>query len=179
MTLRKIHREAHPGPFRSDRFPEPKESELVVVGAYRQTGREVKLRSEAARALLDLMAQARAAGVSVIPISGFRTVAYQESLFKKAVAKYGSEDAAVRWVGRPGHSEHHTGLVVDLGEEESPDCDVEPPFESTRAFHWLQNHAARFGFELSYPRGNARGVHYEPWHWRYVGTPEARQVFHL
>ena len=157
-------------------YSEPAETELVVVGRYRQTGREVKLRTDAAAALLDLMAQARAAGVAIIPISGFRTIDYQATLFQKAVAKYGSEDAAVRWVGRPGHSEHHTGLAVDLGEEESPACDVEPPFEETRAFHWLQTHAAHFGFELSYPRNNPRGVHYEPWHWRFIGTPEARQI---
>jgi len=159
-------------------YTEPAETELVTVGRYRQTGRAVKLRSDAARALLELMARARSDGVAIIPISGFRTVAYQEMLFQKAMVKYGSEDAAVRWVGRPGRSEHHTGLVVDLGEEESPACDVEPPFAETRAFRWLQDHAARFGFELSYPQDNPQGVHYEPWHWRFVGTPAARQVFH-
>ena len=37
--------------------------------------------------------------------------------------------------------------------------------------------AAGFGFELSYPRNNLRGVHYEPWHWRFVGTPVAGQIF--
>jgi LAS superfamily LD-carboxypeptidase LdcB len=158
-------------------YKEPAETELVVVGKYRQTDREVKLRADAAGALLSLMTQARAAGVAIIPISGFRTIAYQESLFQRAVVKYGSEDAAVRWVGRPGHSEHHTGLVVDLGEEESPACDVEPPFEKTRAFGWLQANAVYFGFELSYPRDNPRGVHYEPWHWRFIGTPEAKQIF--
>jgi zinc D-Ala-D-Ala carboxypeptidase len=157
-------------------YTEPAEAEMVTVGRYRQTGREVKLRADAANALLDLLAQARGDGVVIIPISGFRTAAYQEVLFQKAVAKYGSEAAAVRWVGRPGHSEHHTGLVVDLGEEDSPACDVEPLFEKTRAFDWLKSHAARFGFELSYPRDNPRGVHYEPWHWRFIGTPEAKQI---
>ncbi len=177
MISREIPKKIRQNEIRTNRFSEPNESELVVVGRYRQTGREVKLRSDAARALLDLMAQARNEGVAIMPISGFRTIAYQEALFQKAVAKYGSEDAAVRWVGRPGHSEHHTGLVVDLGEEESPACDVEPPFEKTRAFRWLQKNAAQFGFELSYPRDNPRGVHYEPWHWRFIGTPEAKQIF--
>jgi D-alanyl-D-alanine carboxypeptidase len=68
-------------------------------------------------------------------------------------------------------------LAVDLGDGNEPACDVEPPFEETRASRWLQANAARFGFELSYPRNNPRGVHYEPWHWRFVGTPEAKQVF--
>jgi D-alanyl-D-alanine carboxypeptidase len=158
-------------------FTEAAENELIIVGEYRQSGRKVKIRVDAAAALLNLMTEARTAGVIIIPISGFRTIAYQESLFQKAVAKYGSEDAAVRWVARPGHSEHHTGLAMDLGDEENPACDVEPPFEETRAFHWLQQNAAHFGFELSFPRNNPRGVNYEPWHWRFVGTPEAKQVF--
>jgi D-alanyl-D-alanine carboxypeptidase len=156
---------------------EAAENELVVVGRYRQTSREVRLRTEAAAALLNLMTQARADGVAIIPISGFRTFAYQESLFQKAVAKYGSEDAAVRWVAHPGHSEHHTGLAVDLGDGNEPACDVEPPFEETRASQWLQVNAAQFGFELSFPRDNPRGVNYEPWHWRFVGTPKTKQVF--
>jgi len=156
---------------------ETAENELVVVGEYRQSGRKVKMRADAAAALRDLMTQAAAAGVAIIPISGFRAIAYQESLFRKAVAKYGSEDAAVRWVARPGHSEHHTGLAVDLGDGDHPVCDVEPTFEETPAFHWLQENAAQFGFELSFPRNNPRGVNYEPWHWRFVGTPEAKQVF--
>jgi D-alanyl-D-alanine carboxypeptidase len=156
---------------------EANENELVVVGEYRHSGRKVKMRADATAALQSLMTQARTAGVAIIPISGFRSVAYQETLFQKAVTKYGSENAAVRWVARPGNSEHHTGLAIDLGDEENPASDVEPPFEQTRAFDWLQQNAAQFSFELSFPRNNSRGVNYEPWHWRFVGTPEAKQIF--
>lgn len=157
-------------------FVEAAEEELAVVGKYRQSGRKVQMRTDAAAALRDLMDQARAAGVGIIPISGFRSVKYQEALFRKAMLKYGSEDAAVRWVARPGHSEHHTGLAIDLGDEANPACDVESPFEETPAFRWLQENAAKFGFELSFPRENSRGVNYEPWHWRFIGTPAAREI---
>jgi zinc D-Ala-D-Ala carboxypeptidase len=164
-------------PSGSPQFAEATEGELAAVGNYRQTGRVVKMRADAAAAFLDLTKQARAEGVEIIPISGFRSGEYQKTLFGKAVVKYGTEDAAVRWVARPGRSEHQTGLAIDLGDGKNPACDVEPPFEETPAFHWLQKNAARFGFELSYPRNNPRGVHYEPWHWRFVGMPEAKQVF--
>jgi D-alanyl-D-alanine carboxypeptidase len=153
------------------------ENELSVVGEYRQTGRKVKLRADAAAALRNFITQALTDGVVIIPISGFRTFAYQESLFRKEVAKYGSEDAAVRWVARPGNSEHHTGLAIDVGDGGNPACDVEPPFEKTRAFDWLQQNASHFGFELSFPRNNPLGVNYEPWHWRFVETPEAKQIY--
>jgi D-alanyl-D-alanine carboxypeptidase len=158
-------------------YAEATESELAAVGNYRQTGRIVKMRADAAAAFLIMTKQAWAEGVEIIPISGFRSSEYQETLFQRAVIKYGSEDAAVRWVARPGRSEHQTGLAIDLGDGKAPACDVEPPFEETPAFDWLQRNAARFGFELSYPRNNPRGVHYEPWHWRFVGSPEAKQIF--
>jgi zinc D-Ala-D-Ala carboxypeptidase len=158
-------------------FAEATERELVAVGNYRQTRRTVKMRADAAAAFLDLTKQARVDGVEIIPISGFRSSKYQETLFQRAVVKYGSEDAAVRWVARPGRSEHQTGLAIDLGDGGNPAGDVEPPFEDTPAFHWLEKNAARFGFELSYPRNNPGGVHYEPWHWRFFGTPEAKQTF--
>jgi D-alanyl-D-alanine carboxypeptidase len=158
-------------------YSEALKATLIVVGKYRQTGREVQMRADAGKGLLSLMAQARVSGVGIIPISGFRTTGYQESLFQKAVAKYGSEDAACRWVARPGYSEHHTGLAIDLGDDANPDCDVESSFETTGAFHWLQQHAQQFGFELSFPRNNAWGINYEPWHWRFIGTPEAKFIF--
>ncbi|HXR46744.1 MAG TPA: M15 family metallopeptidase [Candidatus Limnocylindrales bacterium] len=171
--MNKPDTEKQPGPLR---FAEASEAELVVVGEYRQSGRRVKMRVDAAAAWRQMIDQASVAGVGIIPISGFRSAEYQEMLFRKATAKYGSEDEAVRWVARPGFSEHHTGLAIDLGDGEHPACDVEPPFEETPAFRWLEKDAERFGFELSYPRNNPRGVHYEPWHWRFVGTPEAKSI---
>lgn len=159
------------------KFEEARPSELTVVCRYRDTDREVKLRADASAALSRLLAEAKAAGNPIMPISGFRTIEYQLGLFQKAIVKHGSEEAAGRWVARPGYSEHHTGLAVDVGVEDDPSLDVETRFEETSAFRWLQQNAERFGFELSYPRNNTRGINYEPWHWRFVGTPEAKQVF--
>ncbi len=34
-----------------------------------------------------------------------------------------------------------------------------------------------FGFELSFPENNPQGVRYEPWHWRFVSSPEAQAIF--
>ncbi|HTH44124.1 MAG TPA: D-alanyl-D-alanine carboxypeptidase family protein [Oxalicibacterium sp.] len=46
---------------------------------------------------------------------------------------------------------------------------TEEEFADTEAFRWLERHAARFDFKLSYPRGNALGFIYEPWHWCHHG----------
>lgn len=163
--------------FSTPSFAEAIQSKLVDVGEYRESGRKVQMQKDAARALQNLIAQARRSGISIIPISGFRTLAYQASLFKKAVEKYGSEQAAARWVARPGFSEHHTGFAVDLGDEESPSCDTEPAFERTSAFKWLKAHAGRYEFELSFPAGGKDEINYEPWHWRFTGTDEAKKIF--
>ena len=55
-------------------------------------------------------------------------------------------------------------------------CNLSESFEQTRAFRWLQANAARYHFVLSFPPGNAQGVSYEPWHWRYFGRDLARRI---
>ena len=145
------------------------EQPLGDAGRYRDTGRVVQLRAEAAGAFRAMQASAREAGVELVPISGYRTRSYQDGLFTRAIRKYGSQRSAARWVAPPGYSEHHSGLAIDIGALESPETDVETTFEDTPAFKWLKENAHRFGFELSFPRDNPQGVSYEPWHWRYTG----------
>ena len=146
---------------------------LADAGRYRDTGRVVQLRAEAARAFREMQASARLAGVELVPISGYRTRSYQQGLFSRAVGRYGSRQSAARWVAPPGYSEHHTGLAVDIGALESPETDVETAFEDTPAFAWLKENAHRFGFEISFPRDNPQGVSYEPWHWRYTRAADS------
>lgn len=152
---------------------EETEQPLAAAGRYRDTGRVVQLRAEAARAFRAMQASAQLAGVELVPISGYRTRSYQEGLFTRAVGKYGSEQSAARWVAPPGYSEHHSGLAIDIGALESPETDVETTFEHTPAFAWLKENAHRFGFEISFPKDNRQGVSYEPWHWRYTRTADS------
>ena len=150
---------------------------LVTAGIYRQE-RAVKLRAPAAKAFQTMVADAGKDKVRLTPISGFRPISYQEGLWKRAIKRYGSEKAAARWVAPPGHSEHATGWTLDIGDLDHPETDVTPAFETTPAYAWLQKQAVTYGFELSFPKNNAQGVSNEPWHWRYVGIPEARRLFH-
>ena len=77
----------------------------------------------------------------------------------------------------PGYSEHSTGFALDLGDGDSPETNLSEDFEQTRAFRWLQDHAARYHFILSFPEGNPQGVSYEPWHWRFEGSADALRLF--
>lgn len=141
-------------------------TELVTVRVLKD-GRELKLVATAARAWQTMGKQAAAEGVSLLLISGFRSVEYQRQIIdrKQAAGKSVAEILSVN--AAPGYSEHHTGRAVDIG---TPDC---PPlledFERTPAFAWLVQRAEGLGFRLSYPRGNPHGVIYEPWHWFYFG----------
>jgi LAS superfamily LD-carboxypeptidase LdcB len=79
-------------------------------------------------------------------------------------------------VARPGTSEHHVGLAVDiLG---SGYYSLEQSFENTAAFKWLKAHCAEYGFILRYPKEKEHitGVIYEPWHYRYVGVDVAKEI---
>ncbi|PZO10679.1 MAG: hypothetical protein DCF25_20395 [Leptolyngbya foveolarum] len=85
--------------------------------------------------------------------------------------------AAVKLSASPEHSEHHTGYAIDIGDGDRPDTDLAPQFADTAAYQWLLNNAYIFGFEQSFPQNNAQGLNFEPWHWRYVQSERAMQVF--
>ena len=72
---------------------------------------------------------------------------------------------------RAGHSEHQTGLALDIGAA-SGACSLSACFGDTAEGQWLVSNAWRFGFLLRYPADKApvTGFAYEPWHFRYVGV---------
>lgn len=158
-------------------FAEAPASELAEAGRYRDTDRLVQMRAEAAEAFRRMAEAAAKDGVQIVPISGFRTIAYQKGLFDRGRKKHGSAKAAAKWVAPPGYSEHHTGWTLDLGDRTRPETDVDPSFDGTAAFRWLAANAAEFDFELSFPKNNPQGVSYEPWHWRFIGSDEAKKAF--
>jgi D-alanyl-D-alanine carboxypeptidase len=59
-----------------------------------------------------------------------------------------------------------------------PAANVSPDFEHTAAFKWLEANAARYSFEISFPKGNAQGVSYESWHWRFIGDINSLETFY-
>jgi len=88
-------------------------------------------------------------------------------------------------VAPPGHSEHTSGYALDFAVRPSNGCrDAEACMAASAPYRWLVANARRYGFEQSFPAGNAQGVKWEPWHWRWVGTaanapgaPRARSLF--
>ena len=156
-------------------YPEAPESELVTISA----NRGIRMRKSAAQKFEEMVVAARSAGVILVPISGFRSVKDQEPLFFGVGAKRNQtpiERAALS--APPGHSEHHTGYAVDVGDGSVPATNLQTNFENTKAYRWLQANAARFSFEISFPKDNGQGVSYEPWHWRFVGDRNSLEMFY-
>lgn len=158
-------------------FVAAREDELSFIGKSRDGAVMHLARPETVEAFQRMLAEAGRVGVGLHVVWAYRSPELQAEQFREAEAKYG-RGKGIRWLAPPGFSEHQTGWVLDLGDLSDPEADDNPLFERTAAFRWLTQHAGRFGFELSFPRGNWQGVGYEPWHWRFVGTPDARRAFH-
>lgn len=126
-------------------------------------GRDKFLSPPAARAYWRMREAALREGITLQLISAFRSVEFQAALIRAKLARGQALDEVLRINAPPGYSEHHSGCAVDLGVANVAALD--DAFEDTIAFAWLHQHAADFGFTLSYPRGNAQGYTYEPWHW--------------
>lgn len=156
-------------------YEEVSDSELTSISS---DGR-LKLRSSAAQKFKQMQAAAIADGILLTPISAFRSVSEQDYLFFR-VKEQRVQGAAKRAEvsAPPGYSEHHTGYALDLGDGKVPSANLEVEFEKTAAFRWLEANAAKYSFELSFPRDNPQGISYEPWHWRYVGDRHSLETFY-
>ncbi len=139
----------------------------------------VRLRQGAAAKFRQMQSAARAEGVILTPISGFRSVQDQEYLFFKIKEERAQNTAKRAEVSAPpGYSEHHTGYAIDIGDGKVPATNLATSFENTAAFRWLRANAAKYSFELSFPKDNPQGISYEPWHWRFVGDSHSLDTFY-
>ncbi len=106
-------------------------------------------------------------GVELLLVSAFRSWQYQHDLIARKLEKGQLIDDILRVNAAPGYSEHHSGRAIDIA---TTNCEVlSEDFEKTKAYQWLEQNAGHYGFNLSYPRDNAYGIDYEPWHWCFQG----------
>ena len=133
----------------------------------------MKMVNTAKNAFEEMAQEAKKENLSIIAMSTYRSYDYQVNLYNRYV-KADGKDAADTYSGRPGHSEHQTGLAVDVynGKENYTN------FEKTKEFIWMNNHAHEFGFILRFPKDkvNETGYTYESWHYRYVGKEIAKYI---
>jgi zinc D-Ala-D-Ala carboxypeptidase len=143
--------------------PQREARTLVSVGPAPDDGQILRLAPPAAAAWRRMRAAAANDGIVLLPLSAFRSVARQTAIIRAKLAAGQTIEKILALVAAPGFSEHHSGRALDIGSPEH--IEIDEHFARTAAFRWLRRHAIKFGFHLSYPRGNRHGIAYEPWHW--------------
>lgn len=123
------------------------------------------------QAAFDAMQKAaKADGLSLRIISGYRPYSQQNSTYNN-YAKRDGKELADRYSARPGHSEHQSGFAIDLNS-------LQQSFGDTPEGLWIAEHCAEYGFILRYgkEKETSTGFMYEPWHLRYLGVELATTV---
>jgi len=131
-----------------------------------------QMRADAARALEEMFSAALQDGIELLGVSGYRSYYTQRDIYERRLKEAGEEHVS-RYNAKPGHSEHQTGLAMDVG------CpgylDLTERFANTPAYRWLQKNAHLYGFIIRYTEYGEEetGYAFEPWHVRYVGEEAA------
>ncbi|MBQ6404878.1 MAG: M15 family metallopeptidase [Bacilli bacterium] len=133
----------------------------------------MQLVKEAKIAFESLSKAASKEDLRIIAMSSYRSYEYQVDLYNRYVKQDGKEKADT-YSGRPGHSEHQTGLAVDVYNGKTDYTN----FEKTKEFKWMNSHAHEYGFILRFPKDKEpeTGYEYESWHYRYVGEEIATYI---
>lgn len=167
---------------------------LVVVNAFREydkkyepklkkvlpdTSYNIYMDHRAADSFTKMYKAAKKDGITLIPISGYRSYERQETNHKNRIALWQSKgysyDEAVAKTSEvilpPGTSEHNLGLAMDI-------CSLDYDFDQTKEYKWLEKNAHKYGFILRYKEEwkDKTGIVGEPWHWRYVGKENAKKI---
>lgn len=110
----------------------------------------------------------------IIPVSGWRSKKEQQQIYKDSMEENGKEYTNT-YVAIPGHSEHQTGLAIDLGLQKDSIDFICPEFPYFGICEEFRKKAPQFGFIERYPKNKEciTGIGHEPWHFRYVGAPHA------
>ena len=158
-------------------IPEGYEFPIGDINSYMQCDERMR------ESLMRMLSAANAEKIFIFVASPYRSDDMQDEIFSKSVDalmvdgvsfadayKETSQEITI-----PGTSEHQIGLAVDIIIDYYPKLDE--GFSKTKAYQWLIENCADYGFILRYPRGKEEitGTSFEPWHYRYVGE-EAAQV---
>ena len=127
-----------------------------------------------AAALLNMLMQEIGGWKDIVPVSSWRSSEEQQGIWEESMEENGA-DFTEKYVALPGHSEHQTGLAIDLGLRREELDFIRPSFPYSGICETFRQKAARYGFIERYPAGKEAitGIAQEPWHFRYVGMPHA------
>ena len=142
-------------------------SDLVAIPSFPN----LLLRQVAIDDFESLLAAAKLDNVYLIPYSTYRSYDYQKGLYEKYL-KEDSQEVVDTYSARPGHSEHQTGLAIDIRSSSHWYSLTDNDYD------WMLNNSYKYGFIVRYPKNNSKitGYKEEPWHIRYLGRDIATKV---
>lgn len=146
------------------------EKDLVPVAADTQT---ILMERSAATMLSHILLDINSAD-KIIPVSGYRSENEQKQIYDSSLRDNGKAFTK-KYVAFPNHSEHQTGLAIDLAlKKESIDF-IRPDFPYYGICDSFRRAAPKYGFVERYHKGKEQitGIAHEPWHFRYVGYPHS------
>ena len=134
-----------------------------------------QITEEANDAYVSMWHAAKEAGIQLIVNSSYRNYQDQEDVYNSIKQSKGEREAD-KVAARPGHSEHQSGLAIDVFEIHNQ---LTGTFQDSPAYAWLKENAYLYGYIERYPEDKEylTGYSFESWHWRYVGL-EAAKVIH-
>ncbi len=155
------------------------ENTVKLVETTNKRGSTVTVESTALTAFEELQKALDAEGVVIDLNSCYRSRAKQQELVDQFTQEYGS-DYVEKYVAKAGHSEHETGLALDVipivnGVEMLTNDEMLAQKDLWKVVHATM---PKYGFILRYlpNQESITGYEYEPWHLRYVGTPDAQKI---
>ncbi|MBR3301492.1 MAG: M15 family metallopeptidase [Firmicutes bacterium] len=155
-----------------------------VVSGVGKKGETDQLRKVAAEAFEKMVEAAAEQEINIKMRTGFRSYEYQKDRLYDPEVKNKGQAEADKATARPGHSEHQTGLALDVGGE-SQKYALSYEFGDTKEGKWVAEHCHEFGFIIRYVDGTKKepgkltGYVFEPWHIRYVGVDVATEMYEL
>lgn len=163
---------------RQHAYRENRSTLLVPVQAERQE----LLLEQRARALFAKLMESIRGWQQITAVSAWRSREEQQALYEQSLRENGMEFTQ-KFVALPGHSEHETGLAIDVGQRQDQIDPICPSFPDSGVCAAFREKASQFGFIVRYPKGKEciTGIAHEPWHFRYVGVPHAdiMERYHL
>ena len=158
-----------------NKLPDDWEDKVETTTFTNTVGDEVEVEKKAYDAYLKLKEDLEKEDIHVNLDSARRSVDAQQEIWDNFTEQYGAAYTA-KTVAKPGYSEHHTGLALDLyliidGKDIVENEDM---IKYTDIWAKIHEKLPEYGFILRYLEGKEHitGYGYEPWHIRYIDDPD-------
>lgn len=146
-------------------------------GVKKASGSKMQLQKDCYEALVAMCDAAREDGYTLYLKSAYRSWQTQNTMYKNRLKRNNGKDDG--WVSKAGASDHQTGLGCDvIPRSWLKASGMNSKMAAEPECAWMAEHCQEFGFILRYPEDKEEitGIHYEPWHMRYVGNPAATYI---